>query len=125
MTAHWATVCPVALCPAISRQAQRRYRSQASAASTRGSILSYRPFDLPPARCDTAPPHLTRGPTSMSTVSPAPRFPALRHRDFRTLWVGMLFASGTMAFQYYAQIWLVFSLTDSALVLGVLGATRG
>jgi MFS family permease len=61
----------------------------------------------------------------MSTVSPTPRFPALRHRDFRTLWVGMLFASGTMAFQYYAQIWLVFSLTDSALVLGVLGATRG
>lgn len=60
-----------------------------------------------------------------AVIPPAPRFPALRHRDFRTLWVGMLFASGTMAFQYYAQIWLVFSLTDSALVLGVLGATRG
>jgi len=37
----------------------------------------------------------------------------------------MLLASGTLAFQYYAQIWLVFSLTDSALILGLLGATRG
>lgn len=37
----------------------------------------------------------------------------------------MLLASGTTAFQYYAQIWLVYSLTESALVLGVLGATRG
>ena len=53
------------------------------------------------------------------------RFPALKHRDFRTLWTGMLLASGTLAFQYYAQIWLVFSLTDSALILGLLGATRG
>lgn len=59
------------------------------------------------------------------SVPPAPRFPALRQRDFRTLWFGMLCASGTMAFQYYAQIWLIYSLTDSALVLGVLGATRG
>jgi MFS family permease len=53
------------------------------------------------------------------------RFPALRHRDFRTLWLGMLFASGTIAFQYYAQMWLIYSLTDSALLLGILGATRG
>jgi MFS family permease len=37
----------------------------------------------------------------------------------------MLLASGTMAFQYYAQIWLVYSLTGSALLLGVLGAARG
>jgi len=53
------------------------------------------------------------------------RFPALAHRDFRTLWLGMLFASGTMAFQYYAQMWLIYSLTKSALLLGVLGAVRG
>lgn len=56
---------------------------------------------------------------------PHTRFPALQHRDFRTLWTGMLLASGTLAFQYYAQIWLVFSLTDSAFILGLLGATRG
>ncbi|MDA0366471.1 MAG: MFS transporter [Chloroflexi bacterium] len=60
-----------------------------------------------------------------ATPAPRVRFPALQHRDFRTLWTGMLLASGTTAFQYYAQIWLVYSLTESALVLGVLGATRG
>ena len=53
------------------------------------------------------------------------RFPALAHRDFRALWLGMLVASTTFAFQYYAQMWLIYSLTDSALVLGVLGAVRG
>lgn len=64
----------------------------------------------------------------MDSVSLAPqqrRFPALAHRDFRTLWLGMLVASGTMAFQYYAQMWLIYSLTRSALLLGILGATRG
>lgn len=53
------------------------------------------------------------------------RLPALAHRDFRTLWLGMLFASGTIAFQYYAQMWLIYSLTGSALLLGILGAIRG
>lgn len=53
------------------------------------------------------------------------RFPALSHRDFRVLWYGMLFASGTMAFQYYAQMWLIYDLTESAWVLGALGAVRG
>lgn len=37
----------------------------------------------------------------------------------------MLLASGTMAFQYYAQIWLIYDLTGSALLLGLLGAARG
>ncbi len=37
----------------------------------------------------------------------------------------MLIASGTMAFQYYAQMWLIYSLTSSALLLGILGAIRG
>lgn len=53
------------------------------------------------------------------------RFPALQYRDFRILWYGMLFASGTLAFQYYAQMWLIYSITDSAWVLGLLGAVRG
>ncbi len=50
---------------------------------------------------------------------------ALAHRDFRVLWLGMVFASGTIAVQYYAQIWLIYSLTGSALLLGVLGLARG
>jgi MFS family permease len=37
----------------------------------------------------------------------------------------MVLASGTMAFQYYAQIWLIYDLTNSALLLGVLGVARG
>lgn len=54
-----------------------------------------------------------------------PRLSALTHRDFRVLWLGMVFASGTLAFQYYAQIWLIYSLTGSAFLLGLLGASRG
>ena len=53
------------------------------------------------------------------------RFPALYHRDFRVLWIGMVFASGTLAFQYYAQMWLIYSITGSAWILGGLGAVRG
>ncbi len=37
----------------------------------------------------------------------------------------MLFACGTMAFQYYAQMWLIYDLAESAWVLGALGAVRG
>ena len=65
----------------------------------------------------------------MSSPEPAGpervRFPALYHRDFRVLWVGMVFASGTLAFQYYAQMWLIYSITGSAWILGGLGAVRG
>jgi len=53
------------------------------------------------------------------------RFPALAHGDFRALWIGMVFASGTVAFQYYAQMWLIYSLTESAWILGGLGVARG
>jgi MFS family permease len=56
---------------------------------------------------------------------PAGHFAALAHRDFRTLWLGMLLASTTIAFQYYAQMWLIYGLTGSALALGVLGGVRG
>ena len=49
----------------------------------------------------------------------------MQHRDFRVLWFGMLFASGTMAFQYYAQMWLVYQVTQSAWALGMLGGVRG
>lgn len=60
-----------------------------------------------------------------AAIPDAKRFPALYHRDFRVLWIGMLFASGTLAFQYYAQMWLIYSITGSGWVLGGLGAVRG
>lgn len=64
--------------------------------------------------------------SSPEVVSPERvRFPALYHRDFRVLWIGMVFASGTLAFQYYAQMWLIYSITGSAWILGGLGAVRG
>jgi len=53
------------------------------------------------------------------------RVPALQHRDFRILWLGMFFSSATMMFQFYAQGWFIISLTSSAALLGVLGVTRG
>lgn len=53
------------------------------------------------------------------------RFPALQHRDFRILWLGMFFSSATMMFQFYAQGWFVSGMTSSAALLGVLGVSRG
>jgi len=53
------------------------------------------------------------------------RVPALQHRDFRILWLGMFFSSATMMFQFYAQGWFIISLTDSAALLGLLGVSRG
>ncbi len=60
-----------------------------------------------------------------SAIADRVRFPALYTRDFRVLWIGMVFASGTLAFQYYAQMWLIYSITGSAWILGGLGAVRG
>ena len=53
------------------------------------------------------------------------RVPALQHRDFRILWLGMFFSSATMMFQFYAQGWFILGLTGSAGLLGFLGVTRG
>lgn len=52
-------------------------------------------------------------------------FSALRHRDFRILWIGLLFASTTQMFQFFAQSWLILNLTNSPFQMGLLGLTRG
>src|SRR5262245_62127725 len=45
---------------------------------------------------------------------------ALRHRDFRLLWIGLLVSnSGTWA-RNVAQGWLLYQLSDSRLWLGIL-----
>lgn len=77
-----------------------------------------------PRTCDNTP--MTTGP------APGPwdtgwrrSVPALQHRDFRILWIGMFFSSATMMFQFYAQGWFILGLTSSAALLGLLGVTRG
>ncbi len=55
-------------------------------------------------------------------------FGALRHRDFRLLFAGMLFGSLSMPMQWIAQIWLVLELVEGSrapLWLGIVGFARG
>ena len=73
--------------------------------------------------CDKAP--MTNGPVSPWDSGWRRNVPALQHRDFRVLWIGMFFSSATMMFQFYAQGWFILGLTSSAALLGLLGVTRG
>ncbi len=47
---------------------------------------------------------------------------ALRHRDFRIFWIGLLVSVAGTWMQNAAQAWLVYDLTDSSLSLGLVGA---
>jgi MFS family permease len=51
-------------------------------------------------------------------------FRALRHRPFRVYWIGQWLSVNGTWMQTTAQAWLVYRLTDSPLVLGVLSAVR-
>jgi len=51
-------------------------------------------------------------------------FRALRHRSFRVYWVGQWVSVNGTWMQTTAQAWLVYRLTDSPLVLGLLSAAR-
>jgi MFS family permease len=48
-------------------------------------------------------------------------FRALRHRDFRLLWIGLLVSLTGSWMQSVAQGWLVLHLSDSAFQLGLVG----
>ena len=50
-------------------------------------------------------------------------FAALRHRDYRRLWFGLLVSNAGAWMQITAQGWLVLQLTNSALYLGLVGAS--
>lgn len=52
-------------------------------------------------------------------------FAALRHRDFRYLWLGLLASNTGTWMQMVAQGWLIYELTDSPLYLGLVGLARG
>jgi MFS family permease len=51
-------------------------------------------------------------------------FRALRHRGFRVYWVGQWVSVNGTWMQTTAQAWLVYRLTDSPLMLGLLSAAR-
>jgi len=51
-------------------------------------------------------------------------FRALRHRSFRVYWVGQWLSVNGTWMQTTAQAWLVYRLTSSPLVLGVLSVAR-
>ena len=63
---------------------------------------------------------------STETVSRQRRssFTALRHRDFRLLWLGQLISGTGSQMQLVAINWHVYILTKSALALGVVGLVR-
>lgn len=50
------------------------------------------------------------------------RLSALRHPRYRRYWLGSFASVGATQLQVLGQGWLVFELTDSALMLGYLGA---
>src|SRR5258708_30152840 len=51
----------------------------------------------------------------------AARFRSLGHRNFRLYWIGQLVSLVGTWMQSVAQGWLMHRLTDSALMLGLLG----
>jgi MFS family permease len=51
-------------------------------------------------------------------------FSALRHRNYRLYWFGMLVAIIGWQVQMVAQAWLVYEMTDSTALLGLVGLTQ-
>lgn len=52
-------------------------------------------------------------------------FAALRHRDFRLLWIGQIVSVTGSQMQWVAINWHVYLLTKSAFALGLVGLFRG
>ena len=52
------------------------------------------------------------------------RFPALKHRDFRLMWIGLLISNIGTQMQFAAINWHIFILTGSAISLGLIGLSR-
>jgi MFS family permease len=52
-------------------------------------------------------------------------FAALRHRDFRLLWLGQIVSVTGSQMQFVAVNWHVYLLTKSAFALGLVGLFRG
>jgi MFS family permease len=63
-------------------------------------------------------------PTQANHRAKGASFPALRHRDFRLLWIGQLISVTGSQMQIVAINWHVYLLTKSPLALGGVGLVR-
>ena len=52
-------------------------------------------------------------------------FKSLYLKDYRTLWIGMLFNVASMQVNIVARSWLAYDISGSALILGVVAMARG
>src|SRR2546426_12197087 len=52
-------------------------------------------------------------------------FTALRHRDFRLLWIGQIVSVTGSQMQLFAVHWHIYLLTKSAFAVGLVGLFRG
>lgn len=63
-------------------------------------------------------------PPTAAAHAPKISLGALRHRDFRTLWVAIVISNIGTWMHIVAQGWLMYQLTNSALWLGLVGLMR-
>lgn len=68
--------------------------------------------------------HAAPSTTSEPSQGPLRIFSALRHRNFRLYWFGMLVAVIGQHIQFVAQGWLVYELTKSPAALGLVGLAQ-
>jgi len=72
-------------------------------------------------------PELSSSPAPVNSPPALKRsaFAALRHRDFRLLWLGQIVSVSGSQMQFVAINWHVYLLTKSAFALGLVGLFRG
>ncbi len=72
-----------------------------------------------------AAPNLGSAQSESANTTSRSAFSALRHRDFRLLWLGQIISVTGSQMQSVAINWHVYLLTKSALALGLVGLFRG
>lgn len=77
----------------------------------------------------SSPPARPGARASAPAVAPSRRiglqtFTALRHRDYRLLWIGTLFSSSGLWIQQVSVGWLTYEVTGSAFLLGAVNGFR-
>ncbi|HET9013987.1 MAG TPA: MFS transporter [Thermomicrobiaceae bacterium] len=64
-------------------------------------------------------------PAAAAPVEMRPRFAALHSRNFRILWMGLIFSNAGAQVQMVAESWLILQLTNSPLALGIMSMCFG